>query len=133
MRWPISFGATPTRHTFRDLRYVRDIDAYDGFVLSAVYRARDGSLLVIFWCDCDRDEGVQRWLLAPTTGARLAMYLAGALSHHSLLVGDGGIAKLIDTHGDNVRQAWRINRRHLPADYLPANRWVGFDEEGERG
>jgi hypothetical protein len=102
----------------RKLEFVRDLEAFDGPILSE-YRAADfGAVYVEKWCACDQD--VSRFLLTRTDHRSLAEYLAGRITLWDLLILKGdGVGFLVDRRGSNLVALSIAPIERLPEQYLP--------------
>ena len=102
----------------RPLTFVRDLEAFDGPILSE-YRAEEGGLYLEKWCDRD-GEGIERSLIVRTERRALAEYLARRMSMLELLMGPSdGVGFIVDRINDNISGVYLALLGNLPAMYLP--------------
>lgn len=99
------------------LKHVRDLEAFDGPLLSEFTDA-SGAVWVLKWAA--RGDEAHRWLMVRSTRESIACYLAGIFSMCDLLAEEGDAAMLVDYDGVQPRGAWSVSLsdpKILP--YLP--------------
>jgi hypothetical protein len=130
--WTISGKASPVSPQI--LRPVDILYDFDGPRLF-VSRDSDGEPNLVYWCDEDND--VVRYLVVPTTEARIAALVHGKLTVLAAL--DQPRARLVDVLADgSIRNSLSIDITALPRDVLPtpgtlltsALEQTAFDLEG---
>lgn len=102
-----------------DLTFVRDIEAFDGPILSE-YRGSRGGRYLEKWCARDAAARITRTLLVRTEQRPVAEYLAGRLSMLDLFMGPSdGVGFIIDRVADDVQAVYLVALQGLPEKYLP--------------
>lgn len=111
-----SYGQ-PIRGLPTALRFVRDLEAFEGPILSE-WRTESGSAYLEKWCAA---EGVvARHLLVRADQRSIAEYLAGRISMLTLLTSPSdGVGFIVDRAGDQTVAAFVVSVRDLPVKYLP--------------
>lgn len=100
-----------------DLRHVRDLEEFDGPLLSE-YRSKDEETFLYYWCDCS--DGVHRWIVIRTPPQFLFRYLAGQTSLRSLITDCfDRFVYFLDIKENKESEAWYMQADRLPANYLP--------------
>lgn len=112
-----SFGQSLGRLP-RPLEFVRELEAFEGPILSE-YRVRGGTGLYLEkWCA--RQGSTTRWLYARTEQRPVAEYLSGRLSMLDLLtIPSDGVCFLVDRAGDQTLAVFVAPFVALPTEYLP--------------
>ncbi|HEX5715858.1 MAG TPA: DUF6575 domain-containing protein [Thermoanaerobaculia bacterium] len=110
--------AIPLRRLPVDLEHVRDLEEFDGPLLSE-FRTSDGDTFLYYWCDCS--EQSNRWLVVRTPRQDLFRYLVGRVSLRSLIrYCRDGFLYMVDLDGDaTVLSAWFVYAENIPENYLP--------------
>lgn len=100
------------------MEFVRDLEAFDGPILTE-YRSTTGSGRYLEkWCSCEK--GVTRTLIVRTEPRALAEYLDERLSMLELLTGPSdGVGFIVDRRGETVEQVYLVPLANLPPKYLP--------------
>jgi hypothetical protein len=88
------------------LKHVRDLEAFDGPLLSE-FTCASGAVWVLKWAA--RGDEAHRWLMVRSTRESIACYLAGIFSMCDLLAAEGDAAMLVDYDGDQPRGAWSVS------------------------
>lgn len=102
-----------------DLTFVRDLEAFEGPILSE-YRASRGGRYLEKWCARDTAAGITRTLLVRTEQRPVAEYLAGRMSMIDLLMGPSdGVGFIVDRVADEMRAVYLVALSRLPQKYLP--------------
>lgn len=107
------------------LRLVRELEFFEGPILSEYRATGSGSAYVEKWCA--HDGGVSRFLLVRSDQRAIAEFLGGRLSMRELLNSrSDGIGLLIDRAGSVAPQehhrmpaVWLVSIAELPRGYLP--------------
>lgn len=101
----------------RPLTFVRDLEAFEGPILSE-FRAERGGLYLEKWCA--RHEETARTLVVRTEQRAVAEYLARRISMLDLLtVPSDGVGFVVDRIGDSMQAVYRVILSTLPEKYLP--------------
>lgn len=102
----------------RKLEFVRELEAFEGPILS-LWKSTDGpGLYLQKWCA--RERPITRYLVVRTEQKPLALYLAGRLSMLTLLnAASDGVAFIVDRKGGEDVAVYREEISDLPANYLP--------------
>lgn len=130
MRRPEEFFAISLARLPVDLEFVRDIEEFEGPLLSE-FRSSDGETFLYHWCDCD--ERANRWLVFRVSRQDLFRYLAGRVSLRSLIQERrDGFLYVVDLDGDaTLLSAWLVDADKLPENYLPGPDSVRQPEAGK--
>lgn len=100
----------------RELTWVRDLEYFEGAILSE-YHATGGGIYLQKWCT--QANGVTRTLFVRAEYRAVAEYLAGRITMQTLLYGQSdGIGFLVDTNDDD-EHVYRVALDDLPASYMP--------------
>jgi hypothetical protein len=111
-------GALPIPRLPVELEHVRDLEEFDGPLLSE-FRSADGEVFIYSWCDCD--EEVNRWIVVRTPLQTLFRYLVGRSTLREL-VRDcrDRFVYIVDLDQQaEARATWFITAESLPIQYLP--------------
>lgn len=101
----------------RPLRHVRDLEAFEGPLLSEL-RTAQGSYYLEKWCA--QDEGTIRTLIVRTELRMVAEYLAGRVPMLDLLMlPSDGAGFVVDRVSETTRAVYRVALDQLPKKYLP--------------
>src|SRR5216684_8823064 len=85
----------------RDLEFVRELEAFQGPILSEYHAVDGGTVYLEKWCAVQ--DSITRWLMVRTEQRAVAEYLGGRLSMLDLLQGPSdNIGFIIDRQGDKV-------------------------------
>lgn len=118
--FPPNIGRLP-----RHLDFVRDLEEFDGPILSE-YHAKQGGLYLEKWCACH--ESTTRTLFVRTEPRAVAEYLARRMSMLTLLTGPSdGVGFVVDKVGDETKAVYMVRVADLPDKYLP--RPTAFHDE----
>lgn len=110
--FPPNIGKLP-----RPLHFVRDLEEFDGPILSEL-RAEKGGLYLEKWCA--HDGGTVRTLVVRTEQRAIAEYLAGRMSMLNLLtIPSDDVGFIVDRVGDTIQAVYMIRVSILPPKYLP--------------
>jgi hypothetical protein len=102
----------------RKVRFVRDLEAFEGPILSEYHAASGTGLYVEKWCE--RDGAISRYLLVRSDQRALAEFLGGKLSMLRLLrEASDGIGFLIDRMGSELVAIHISALANLPRAYFP--------------
>lgn len=100
------------------LRFVRDLETFEGPILSEYRAAERGAVYVEKWCT--RQDGVSRSLLVRSDQRSVAEFLGGRLSMLDLLSKrSDGIGLLIDRDSVRTVAVWLVSIAEVPPGYLP--------------
>lgn len=126
-------GAIPIPRLPVELEHVRDIEDFDGPLLSE-FRSADGDVFLYCWCDCD--EEVNRWIVVRTPLQTLFRYLVGRSTLRELVKDcrDRFVYIVdLDQHAE-ARATWFITTEILPSQYIPgAQSYHPRDSSTEKG
>lgn len=103
--------------TLPDLVHVRDIEAFEGPLLSE-RRSSDGLLYVEKWCDRDPGQG-WRTLIVPVDASQITDYVLLRISFLTLLKSNSDIGFVVDYEGSERVRVLRARVSRLPDSYLP--------------
>lgn len=106
---------------FHELSYVRDLEYFDGPLLShyrAIRRGANASYLA-YWCDCDLS--CNRWMLVHVSGEVVLGVAMTSLSlMEALQLRLEPFVWIVDlANNRDMKQGWVIPFEKLPDDYLP--------------
>lgn len=108
---------TTDRSSLPKLAWVRDLEAFEGPILSE-YEDADGALFLQKWCAYV--DGAVRFLVVRSHRLVVADYLNGDMSMLDLLTKPNDDAGwLVDRVGDEVRNVIQARVSELPPKYLP--------------
>lgn len=111
-KFPPNLGKLP-----RELKFVRDLEEFDGPILSE-FRAEQGGIYLEKWCA--HHEGTIRTLVVRTDPRSVAEYLAGRISMLNLLVEPSdGVGFIVDYFRDTITAVYMVRVLDLPIKYLP--------------
>lgn len=115
---PENFLAIPLARLPIDLEFIRDIEEFDGPLLSE-FRSSAGDSFLYYWCDCN--EEANRWLVVRTPRQDLFRYFVGRISLRSLIREcRDGFLYIVDLDADATPlSAWFALPGKLPDNYLP--------------
>lgn len=100
------------------LQFVRDLEAFEGPILSEYRAAERGAVYVEKWCT--RQDGVSRSLLVRSDQRSIAEFLGGRLPMLDLLnKRSDGIGLLIDRDNAQTVEVWLVPIADVPRGYLP--------------
>lgn len=103
--------------TLPPLAHLRDIEAFDGPILSE-RRAPDGSLYIEKWCDTDH-RGGWRTLVVPVERTTVVEYVMQRITLLALLQSNADVGYLVDYQGSDRIRVRRVRVSRLPSNYLP--------------
>ena len=114
----------PIRGLPPNMRFVRDIEQFEGPILSEYRSEEGGGSYLQKWCTQTEDGAVHRFLLIRSDQRSVALYLAMRIPMRRLLEERGdGIGFLVDRsradHGETVSRVAVVSLDELPPDYLP--------------
>ncbi len=116
MSTPLPILGTPLHGLPRELTWVRDLEYFEGAILSE-HHAVGGGIYLQKWCT--QANGVTRSLFVRAEYRAVAEYLAGRITMQTLLYGQSdGIGFLVDSH-DEEEDIYRVALDDLPPSYLP--------------
>lgn len=102
----------------RRLRFVRDLEVFDGPILSE-YHAEGGGTYLEKWCA--RSGELVRSLIVRTEQRATAEYLGGRISMRTLLIDTSdGIGFIVDRSPAGIHRIAMVNVASLPENYLPS-------------
>lgn len=102
----------------RRLEFVRDLETFDGPILSEYRAIHGGAVYVEKWCA--REAGVSRFLLVRSERRAIAEFLGGRISMLRLLrEASDGIGFLIDRKRDQPEDVQIVPLANLPRSYFP--------------
>ena len=102
----------------RPMKHLRDLEEFEGPILSEFQAEHGGGLYLWKWCA--RQGTVERFLVVRTEQRAVARYLARRLSLLQLLCEPSdGIGFIVDQEGGEVRAAYLVKLTDLPPRYLP--------------
>ena len=110
----------PLAFTLPNLAFVRDLEAFDGPILS-VWRAADGrpSLYLDKWCT--REGAISRSIVVRTEYRAIAEYLGKRISMRQLLIAPSdGIGFVVDRKDGTPFRAYLVTLNSVEARYLPS-------------
>jgi len=115
---PDELHAIPLVRIPVDLEFVRDLEAFDGPLLSE-FQSSDGETFLYYWCDCS--DQANRWLVVRTPREDLFRYLVGRTPLLSLILEcRDGFLYVVDIDRDaEVLSAWFVYAENVPENYLP--------------
>ena len=115
-----SAGGLPLKSLPLQLDHVRDIEAFDGPLMSE-FRSDTGEVFIYLWCDCD--DASSRWIVVRIPKQTLFRYLLADISlRHVIQDSPDGFVYLVDLdQNGEMRQAWYVRTGRLPAEYLPSD------------
>lgn len=100
------------------LQFVRDLEAFEGPILSEYRAAERGAVYVEKWCT--RQDGVSRSLLVRSDQRSVAEFLGGRLPMLDLLnKRSDGIGLLTDRANAETVAVWLVSIAEVPRGYLP--------------
>lgn len=112
------FGPKLTGGLPRKLEFVRDLEAFDGPILSEYRAVSGGAVYVEKWCT--REEGVSRFLLVRSERRAIAEFLGARLSMRQLLTeSSDGIGFLVDRSASLPEEVQIVPLANLPRSYFP--------------
>lgn len=114
-------GISIRRLPVPDLRKVRDLEYYEGPVLSE-FRSRTGGIYLFSWCDMD--DQAHRWLAFRIGKDALDQFLQGRTSLRDLVLGtQEGFVYLVDIDEElRYQRVARLSSQELPASFVPGER-----------
>ena len=115
---PEDFGAILIGRLPVELEFVRDIEEFDGPLLSE-FRSSEGETFLYYWCNCN--DRANRWLVVRAPRQDLFRYLVGRTSLRDLIREcPDGFLYVVDLDGDAaLLAAWFLYADKLPDNYLP--------------
>lgn len=115
---PDEFAAIPLVRLPIELEFVRDLEEFDGPLLSE-FRSSEGDTFLYYWCDCN--EKANRWLVVRTPRQDLFRYLVGRVTLRSLIQEcRDRFLYVVDMDEDaTALSAWFIYAENIPENYLP--------------
>jgi Zn-dependent peptidase ImmA (M78 family) len=116
-----AIGISISRLPVTDLRKVRDLEYYEGPVLSE-FHSRTGGTYLFSWCDMD--ARAHRWLVFRIGKDALSQFLQGRVSLREVVLGaQEGFVYLVDIGEEQRYQRVALLSSHeLPASYVPGER-----------
>jgi hypothetical protein len=117
----VQLGATALTGLPIVLEYVRDIEDFDGPLLSE-FRSTEGDTFLHSWCDCNNER--HRWLVVRTPRQKVAHYLVGGSTLRDVITGcPDGFVYIVDFDDVPVPcEVWFMHVLALPDNYLPGPR-----------
>ncbi len=117
-RGSVEIGALPVA-----LTHVRTLEAFDGPLL-AEFQSEIGDTFLYHWCDRDRHEDINRWLVVRTPTQDLARYLVGIATLRDLIINcRDQFVYLVDLDtADRPQGVFFTTVHSLPSDYIPTER-----------
>ncbi len=117
---PTTFGASLIETPDLELTHVRDIEEYEGPLLSE-FRSKSGDTFLYHWADCDRGAGVTRWVVVRTPRQDLNQYLVRAITLRDVILRcHDQFVYLFDTDADeHVCASYFVRTAQLATDYVP--------------
>jgi len=113
----------------RRLQFVRDLEAFEGPILSEYRAMYGGAVYVEKWCA--RADGVSRFIIVRSEERAIAEFLGGRLSMLKLLVErSDGFGFLVDQRGEETVGVSLAPLDVLPKSYLPKS--TRFHDEALR-
>ncbi len=102
-----------------DVSHVRDIESFDGALLSE-FRSTKNETFLYYWCDCL--DAATRWIVVRTPPPLLLAYMVGRASLRDVISGaPDGFVYLVDLDREATPQgAWLLRTELIPRNYLPA-------------
>ena len=101
----------------RDLECVRDLEEFDGPILTEL-KSAEGSIYLEKWCA--REGGTVRTLVVRSELRAIAQYLAGRVTMRDLMVRHSdGVGFIVDKNADETKAVYVVLVAGLPAEYLP--------------
>lgn len=115
---PDDLRAIPLQRLPVDLEFVRDLEEFDGPLLSE-FRSADGETFLYYWCDCS--DQANRWLVVRAPREDLLRYLVGLTPLRTLIREcRDGFLYVVDLDGAAVAlSAWFVYAENVPERYLP--------------
>lgn len=103
----------------RALTFVRELEGFEGPILSEYRVARGTARYIEKWCA--HDSGVVRWLMVRTEERAIAEYLGGRIPMLQLLTeSSDGVGFIVDRRGNEEIAVYLAVIESLPNAYLPA-------------
>jgi hypothetical protein len=118
MKAPSDFGAVKLERMPVDLTFVRDLEEFDGPLLSE-FKSAEGETFLYHWCDCNAQSN--RWLVVRTPRQDLYAYLVGQVTLRKLIRDcRDRFLYVLDIGGDaETLAAWFAQADRIPEVYLP--------------
>lgn len=115
---PNELGAIPLVRLPVELTFVRDLEEFDGPLLSE-FRSANGDTFLYYWCDCN--EKANRWLVVRAPRQDLFRYLVGRTALRSLIreCRDRFLYVVDLDETATVLSAWFVYAENVPENYLP--------------
>src|SRR5271170_2097790 len=110
---PTTLGGTVLSSFPLSLEYVRDIEEFEGPLLSE-FKGPHGETFIYFWCDAD--DRFNRWLVVRTPPASLFRYLVGKIDLRELVCnGPDQFGYVVDLNDQGAEaRSWYLELASLP-------------------
>jgi hypothetical protein len=117
---PRSNGGVPIGRLPMVLTHVRTLEAFDT-PLVMEFKSETGDPFLQYWCDRDRHNRIDRWIVLRASTSDLAKYLVGIANARDLIVNcRDRFVFLLDTLNGEAREVFYIRAEALPEKYVPA-------------
>lgn len=110
---------TSTVVAFPTVRFRRDLEYFEGSILSEYYRFETGSVYLHKWCDCAKDRRTNRYLMVESNSYAIDDYVKMKISMYDLLTRGHSQVFLVDYGPKGITDYGQLHISSVPEIYMP--------------